>query len=1521
MKNNGQISFKRNIVLLLVIAFIIINVTFCYSEIFAFSFTTSDSTGPMTVDFGSVRPDEPAVVIPHCAEILMVSTTIGETWDLQVKANSDFTDTSTSPDKTFPIGRLSWAFHPETTSAYTPAVTTTTPNWTPFQITTNDIVLSNQAATSSEGVIVDLDYRLKIEWSDSPGNYQATLTYTVTAGNLNISYADPNPFSPNADGTRDTTNIYYILNEASTINVWIEDTGGVTVRSLTANSDESLGWHSLPWDGKDDQATPEVVNDGQYKYVIQNAVSEEYLAAGVVVVDTSAKAIVEGKITGDDPAVNLEGALVQLYDATRRDLYTSTTSNATGDYTINGVSMGYYYVRASKENYYPRNTATFYVPFCATSGDVTITKNLHLSHNNTLFIAKTANRKNASIGDIVTYTVEVKNVGAGKARNLTIEDILPFGFRYIEGSAYFVEGETFLEPVSENGRDLEWNIPDLLSPDSKVTIKYKTVVGFEAKLGVNRNSANVYAYTSEGKVSAGPAVALVKVVKGIFRKEGTIIGKVFNDKNENGIQDEGENGISGVTLVMEDGTYVTVDKEGKYSIPSAKPGRHILKIIEETIPFGYIPVGRLSRVIEVPENGMAKADFGLKLKEGRTLEEVEEVKEKEGVVEEKDQKYEQEQEETSILLIGVGEAEIGHFVIDGNIDNFVLGNEPYQSGFYTDFGIKFYLRGKIKGRYLLTMSFDSEQGVNDEILNLIQENEYYPVYGDESTYSKEVRPHGMLYVALEYQGSYIEHGRHDTGFTQTEFTKYNRALPGIKAHYQNQKFNLTIFGAETEQIPYYEEIPGANKSGPYYLSKAPLIEDSEHIRIITRDKDDLSVIIREEEKKINEDYMIDYVEGKVIFNEPIYKEDEDRNLIFIAVNYEYIPLEGGELHYIVGVRGELIPTDNLRIGLTYIEETFSLENYKLYGVDASIRLGKKATASMEYARSEGDPNEINLEDNSKFSSAFKVNLSVNPTDKSQVELYYKKVDPDFNNIAHPLSETDIEEKGIKASTKVGEKVTLSGEIKKIRDNIKNDQEKDTTSKTISQVNLEGNPNENLKIEVGYKEENKKIDFLGYSSETGSNISVCQEDETLATYYLKLNQKFNNDLEVGLGYSKEMTYDNLTLPSEANEISDIYGINAKKTFDKVDIEARYSFKNQDNPLEHNLDKDIHSFSLKTNYKYSDWLSFYAKEEVSLTKDKDEQILLEEGILPSLESSTAIGAKVERKINENWGIQGGYSLNFANNKTSPSDSLGLGVDYNNQISDTLNMKANLKLGLDPNLINKEEGLADLSQIFYCQLDKKFSDTLKGKLKYEVTGKAMDLNKLEHLAIAELIGKATQDITTLLGYTFIYNEKEESHKLSTGIAYRPIENDRLNILGKLEFGSKNNPSSTEDDSSLSCIAAVETIYDITNEITLTGKYALKEVWDTTYPVMTKSNTNLFLTRLSYNFVDNWDIAGDYRIYYQDPNKEWKDNYRMEVGYTINSYLRLALGYNFIEYTDPIYENNDYTGKGIYLNLGFAF
>jgi len=51
------------------------------------------------------------------------------------------------------------------------------------------------------------------------------------------------------------------------------------------------------------------------------------------------------------------------------------------------------------------------------------------------------------------------------------------------------------------------------------------------------------------------ASATVKVVGGVFTTRGIIFGKVFVDKNRNRVQNRGEDGIPGVRIWLEDGTF------------------------------------------------------------------------------------------------------------------------------------------------------------------------------------------------------------------------------------------------------------------------------------------------------------------------------------------------------------------------------------------------------------------------------------------------------------------------------------------------------------------------------------------------------------------------------------------------------------------------------------------------------------------------------------------------------------------------------------------------------------------------------------------------------------------------------------------------------------------------------------------------------------------------------------------------------------------------------------------------------
>jgi hypothetical protein len=73
--------------------------------------------------------------------------------------------------------------------------------------------------------------------------------------------------------------------------------------------------------------------------------------------------------------------------------------------------------------------------------------------------------------------------------------------------------------------------------------------------GVNRAQAT-YSVAGTTTVS-NVATVKVRVTGGVFTDRGFILGKVYMDCNANGVQDKGEEGVAGVRLVLEDGTYVS----------------------------------------------------------------------------------------------------------------------------------------------------------------------------------------------------------------------------------------------------------------------------------------------------------------------------------------------------------------------------------------------------------------------------------------------------------------------------------------------------------------------------------------------------------------------------------------------------------------------------------------------------------------------------------------------------------------------------------------------------------------------------------------------------------------------------------------------------------------------------------------------------------------------------------------------------------------------------------------------------
>jgi large repetitive protein len=96
-----------------------------------------------------------------------------------------------------------------------------------------------------------------------------------------------------------------------------------------------------------------------------------------------------------------------------------------------------------------------------------------------------------------------------------------------------------------------------------------------------------------GNALSGEAAATVRLVPDINFDCTDVTGKVFNDANRNGVQDEGEEGLPGVRVVTARGLQATTDKYGRYHITCAitpnesRGSNFVAKLDDRTLPSGF----------------------------------------------------------------------------------------------------------------------------------------------------------------------------------------------------------------------------------------------------------------------------------------------------------------------------------------------------------------------------------------------------------------------------------------------------------------------------------------------------------------------------------------------------------------------------------------------------------------------------------------------------------------------------------------------------------------------------------------------------------------------------------------------------------------------------------------------------------------------------------------------------------------------------------------------------------------------
>jgi uncharacterized repeat protein (TIGR01451 family) len=227
-------------------------------------------------------------------------------------------------------------------------------------------------------------------------------------------------------------------------------------------------------------------------------------------------------------------------------------------------------------------------------------------------LSKTTPKVNVSRGDLVPYEIVLNNQLPVEILQLRIRDYFPAGFHYVEGSAR-VDGVP-TEPDDVTGNELTWSNLDVDAVGSR-RLALLLAVGAGVSEGEYTNRAQAFDGDTDAPLTL-EAQATVRVVPDPTFDCTDVLGKVFDDANRNGIQDEGERGLPGVRLATVRGLLATTDAHGRYHITCAVVPREdrgsnfVLKLDDRTLPAGYRMTTRQVQVQRATRGRALRLNFG-----------------------------------------------------------------------------------------------------------------------------------------------------------------------------------------------------------------------------------------------------------------------------------------------------------------------------------------------------------------------------------------------------------------------------------------------------------------------------------------------------------------------------------------------------------------------------------------------------------------------------------------------------------------------------------------------------------------------------------------------------------------------------------------------------------------------------------------------------------------------------------------------------------------------------------------------
>lgn len=315
----------------------------------------------------------------------------------------------------------------------------------------------------------------------------------------------------------------------------------------------------------------------------------------------------------------------------------------------------------------------------------------------------------------------------------------------------------------------------------------------------------------------------------------------------------------------------------------------------------------------------------------------------------------------------------------------------------SDGRLAFYMKGKVRGKYLITAQADTQdrplkelfsgftQADPQDIFRSLDPDLYYPTYGDDSTTTRDVDTMGRFYLRADWDKNSALWGNFSTGLTGTEYAQYVRSLYGAALNWRSRPATrwgepltqLRAFGSEAQTAPGHSEFIGTGGS-LYYLRHTGVLPGSDQVVLEVRDRS-TGQVERRVGLQRGADYEIDDLQGRILLTRPLSQITRE-NVPSITrdapldgleqrllVDYEWVPSNFDASEMTMGVRAKHWFGDHVGVGLTDVDEGRAGDDYTLKGADLTLQAGKGTYLKLEHSHTDAISAPVFFSDNGGLS--------------------------------------------------------------------------------------------------------------------------------------------------------------------------------------------------------------------------------------------------------------------------------------------------------------------------------------------------------------------------------------------------------------------------------------------------------------------------------------------------------------------------------------------------------------------------